>query len=673
MPGRGGPAREPVHPGQRLRRHPRGDAGVRGRRVHYPGTYVAGCYNRLDRRRGRPPRREREPGQPAQLAGHGPADRRRRLAGPGRRRGRWSTGSSSTCARACSCGTPGCATPPGGPRGSSSAGWCPWTCPTSPRWRPSVTAEDWSGRLDGALGPGRHRAQRRGRPLPRASAGRTSCRSASQLPRRGVGPARRGDEPVRDPGRRGGADAGHARREGPARRGSSSRAAGWVGHDIPRRAAGRARTVTLEKVVAIYTSRDRAISEPAAAAVQELRGLDGFDGLRTRHAQAWERLWQHWRVELPEHEAALRVLRLHLFHLLQTVSPHTGRPRRRRARARACTARPTAATSSGTSCSCCRCSTCGCPSSARALLRYRSRRLPAARRAASAAGLRGAMFPWQSGSDGREESQRLHLNPRSGRWLPDHSRCSGTSTSPSPTTSGSTTRPPATCELPRPPTAPRCSWRSRGSWPTSPCYDPATGRYAHPRRRGAGRVPHRLPGRAETGARQQRLHQRHDGLGAAAGAGGARARCRRAGARSCSRRCGSRPRDVRAVARHHPPDDRAVPRGRGHQPVRGLRAARRARLGRLPRPVRRPAAPRPHPGGGGRLRRTGTRCPSRPTCSCSSTCSPPTSCASCCRRLGYSLAPEAIPRDHRLLPGAHLPRLDAQRRRARVGARPRPP
>uniref|UniRef100_UPI00272EA1D3 glycosyl hydrolase family 65 protein n=1 Tax=Streptomyces sp. ODS05-4 TaxID=2944939 RepID=UPI00272EA1D3 len=33
----------------------------------------------------------------------------------------------------------------------------------------------------------------------------------------------------------------------------------------------------------------------------------------------------------------------------------------------------------------------------------------------------GAMYPWQSGSDGREETQRLHLNPRSGRWLPDHS------------------------------------------------------------------------------------------------------------------------------------------------------------------------------------------------------------------------------------------------------------
>ena len=31
------------------------------------------------------------------------------------------------------------------------------------------------------------------------------------------------------------------------------------------------------------------------------------------------------------------------------------------------------------------------------------------------------MFPWQSGATGREESQTLHLNPRSGRWLPDNS------------------------------------------------------------------------------------------------------------------------------------------------------------------------------------------------------------------------------------------------------------
>jgi alpha,alpha-trehalase len=60
------------------------------------------------------------------------------------------------------------------------------------------------------------------------------------------------------------------------------------------------------------------------------------------------------------------------------------------------------------------------PEITRALLEYRYRRLDEARRSARAAGYRGAMYPWQSSSNGREESQRLHLNPRSGRWLRDN-------------------------------------------------------------------------------------------------------------------------------------------------------------------------------------------------------------------------------------------------------------
>ncbi len=52
----------------------------------------------------------------------------------------------------------------------------------------------------------------------------------------------------------------------------------------------------------------------------------------------------------------------------------------------------------------------------RALLMYRYRRLPEARVAARKAGYEGAMYPWQSGSDGREESQVVHLNPQSGRF-----------------------------------------------------------------------------------------------------------------------------------------------------------------------------------------------------------------------------------------------------------------
>jgi trehalose/maltose hydrolase-like predicted phosphorylase len=62
------------------------------------------------------------------------------------------------------------------------------------------------------------------------------------------------------------------------------------------------------------------------------------------------------------------------------------------------------------------------PGLTRALLAYRYRRLAVARAAARAAGLPGAMFPWQSGSDGREETPTQLFNLISGTWLADNSR-----------------------------------------------------------------------------------------------------------------------------------------------------------------------------------------------------------------------------------------------------------
>src|ERR1700759_36556 len=53
---------------------------------------------------------------------------------------------------------------------------------------------------------------------------------------------------------------------------------------------------------------------------------------------------------------------------------------------------------------------------------YRYRRIGEARAAAREEGFRGTMFPWQSGSEGTEETQRVHLNPVSGLWEPDLSR-----------------------------------------------------------------------------------------------------------------------------------------------------------------------------------------------------------------------------------------------------------
>lgn len=190
-----------------------------------------------------------------------------------------------------------------------------------------------------------------------------------------------------------------------------------VGHEliVPVEAG---RPVTVEKVATLFTGHDRAISEPGAAATTWLGRLDGFDALLTRHVRAWRHLWERCRVDLGGDDEAAAVLRMHLFHLLQTVSPNTsgldagvparglhGEAYRGHVFWDELFVLPALTTR--------------LPQVARSLIGYRYRRLPAARWAAREVGARGAMYPWQSGADGTETSQLVHQNPASGRWLPD--------------------------------------------------------------------------------------------------------------------------------------------------------------------------------------------------------------------------------------------------------------
>jgi trehalose/maltose hydrolase-like predicted phosphorylase len=180
------------------------------------------------------------------------------------------------------------------------------------------------------------------------------------------------------------------------------------------------RPVTVEKLVALYTSRDRGIGEPGEAACDELDRAGTFDEVMSRHELAWDHLWFRCDVGIEGPVRASLILRLHVFHLLQTVSPHSidldvGIP------ARGLHGEAYRGHVFWDEMFVLPFLNLRLPDTARAMLLYRWRRLPQARAAARQAGLRGAMFPWQSGSTGREESQRLHLNPRSGRWLPDNS------------------------------------------------------------------------------------------------------------------------------------------------------------------------------------------------------------------------------------------------------------
>jgi len=186
------------------------------------------------------------------------------------------------------------------------------------------------------------------------------------------------------------------------------------------------RCLTVDKTVALYTSLDRAISECGEAACLELRRMPPLDELLAAHRRRWRQLWDRFGLEVEWSpvggvESATMILRLHIFHLLQTVSKHTlyadaGVP------ARGLHGEAYRGHVFWDELFILPVFNLRMPELTRTLLMYRYHRLPAARAAAREAGYRGAMFPWQSASDGREQTQTLHLNPKSGEWIPDRSR-----------------------------------------------------------------------------------------------------------------------------------------------------------------------------------------------------------------------------------------------------------
>jgi trehalose/maltose hydrolase-like predicted phosphorylase len=178
------------------------------------------------------------------------------------------------------------------------------------------------------------------------------------------------------------------------------------------------RPVRVEKLVAFYTSRDRAINEPLTNAGKSCARYPGFEEALQRHTRAWDELWRSSDIYLPGNPRVQQLLRLHISHILQVCSTHTtnhdaGVP------ARGLNGEAYRGHVFWDELYVFRYLTARLPDITRELLMYRYRRLGEARAAARAAGYVGAMFPWQSGSDGSEETQIVHLNPLSGHWDAD--------------------------------------------------------------------------------------------------------------------------------------------------------------------------------------------------------------------------------------------------------------
>ncbi len=186
--------------------------------------------------------------------------------------------------------------------------------------------------------------------------------------------------------------------------------------------AKEAEPVTVEKIVAVFGSRDMAISEPLEEARKHAGRCRDFDELLVFHVLVWDHLWRRFSisVESGNGDRVGMVLNLHILHLLQTVSGNSidmdvGVP------ARGLHGEAYRGHIFWDEMFIFPLMNLRLPGLTRALLMYRYRRLNEARWLAYVEGHAGALYPWQSGSNGAEETQTYHLNPVSGEWKPDNS------------------------------------------------------------------------------------------------------------------------------------------------------------------------------------------------------------------------------------------------------------
>ncbi|MBN1697715.1 MAG: beta-phosphoglucomutase family hydrolase [Spirochaetales bacterium] len=176
--------------------------------------------------------------------------------------------------------------------------------------------------------------------------------------------------------------------------------------------------VEIHKLVSIFTSNDRDSDNPEHDWVKSLDHIGSFDTMLQSHTLEWHKLWQVSDIEIHGDRFVQKAVRLHLYHLMSTASEHNkyidaGLP------ARGLHGEAYRGHIFWDTVFILPFYNLHFPGISRSLLMYRYHRLDAARESARRAGYAGAMYPWQSADSGKEESQTLHFNPLSGEWDPD--------------------------------------------------------------------------------------------------------------------------------------------------------------------------------------------------------------------------------------------------------------
>ncbi|MFW5803915.1 MAG: glycosyl hydrolase family 65 protein, partial [bacterium] len=179
-------------------------------------------------------------------------------------------------------------------------------------------------------------------------------------------------------------------------------------------------TLTVEKLVSLFTSKEDDVEDPVKAGENTIMSINSFEEILEQSSKSWEEIWKEIDIELEGDTFSQKLLRLHFYHLMCTTSPNStkndaGIP------ARGLHGEAYRGHIFWDEIYLFQLYNMHYPDVAKAVLMYRYRRLNKAKEYAKHYGYEGSMWPWQSGSDGGEETQILHLNPFSGEWGPDYS------------------------------------------------------------------------------------------------------------------------------------------------------------------------------------------------------------------------------------------------------------
>ena len=180
-------------------------------------------------------------------------------------------------------------------------------------------------------------------------------------------------------------------------------------------------TKTIEKYVHLDCLTNKEINETDKYSQMDIE-RKSFEKILEHSTKAWEKLWKKTDIAIEGDLMSQKLIHLHTYHLLVSGSPNGNKNLDASITARGLHGEAYRGHIFWDEIFILPFYIMHFPKTAKQILMYRFNRLNAAKLAAKEAGYKGAMFPWQSGLDGSEQSQEIHLNPLSGNWDKDYSR-----------------------------------------------------------------------------------------------------------------------------------------------------------------------------------------------------------------------------------------------------------